>query len=173
MILDPGDPNGRAGRYTFILITDIMKKLLFMILALLLTSTTAFAFIDSYVISRDNLPEEAQAMLDKYFPKAKVSLIKIDRHLLKKADYDVRLTNGATIEFSNKGKWKSVDCGKRNVPDELVPKTIRNYVAKNYPDVTIVKIEKKSSGYEIGLSDQLKMKFNLLGQFKSVEMDDD
>ena len=72
-----------------------MKKLLFMILALLLTSTTAFAFIDSYVISRDNLPEEAQAMLDKYFPKAKVSLIKIDCHLLKKADYDVRLTNGA------------------------------------------------------------------------------
>lgn len=36
-----------------------------------------------------------------------------------------------------------------------------------------MKIEKKSSGYEIGLSDQLKMKFNLLGQFKSVEMDDD
>lgn len=36
-----------------------MKKLLFMILALLLTSTTALAFIDSYVISRDNLPEEA------------------------------------------------------------------------------------------------------------------
>lgn len=70
-----------------------MKKLLFMILALLLTSTTALAFINSYVISRDNLPEEAQAMLDKYFPKAKVSLIKIDRHLLKKADYDVRLTN--------------------------------------------------------------------------------
>ena len=59
------------------------------------------------------------------------------------------------------------------MPDELVPKTIRNYVAKNYPDVTIVKIVKKSSGYEIGLSDQLKMKFNLLGQFKSIEMDDD
>ena len=61
----PTDPHGRAGRYTFRLITDIMKKLLFMILALLLTSMTAFAFIDSYVISRDNLPEEAQAMLDK------------------------------------------------------------------------------------------------------------
>lgn len=54
-----------------------------------------------------------------------------------------------------------------------MPKTIRNYVAKNYPDVTIVKIEKKSSGYEIDLSDQLKMKFNLLSQFKSIEMDDD
>jgi len=53
-----------------------MKKLLFMILALLLTSTTALAFIDSYVISRDNLPEEAQAMLDKYFPKAKGALSK-------------------------------------------------------------------------------------------------
>lgn len=40
------------------------------------------------------------------------------------------------------------------------------------PDVKIVKIEKKSGGYEIGLSDGVELKFNLLGQFKSMEMDD-
>lgn len=152
---------------------DTMKKLLFLILALILSATSAHAFIDSYVISRDNLPEDARQMLDEYFPKAKVSLIKIDRHLLKKPDYDVRLTNGSTIEFNNKGKWKSVDCGSRAVPEDLVPKSIRTYVSKNYPDVKIVSIRKSGSGYEIGLSDQLKLKFNLLGQFKSVEMENE
>ncbi len=139
---------------------------------MVLSVSASYAFIDSYVIDRDKLPEEAQQMLEQYFPKAKVSLIKIDRHLLKKTDYDVRLTNGTTIEFSNKGKWKSVDCGKKAVPEELIPKRIRSYVAKNYPDVSIVSIRKTSSGYEIGLSDQLQLKFDLLGSFKSVVMQD-
>ena len=46
-------------------------------MAVLLSATTASAFIDSYTISHDKLPEEAQQMLTDYFPKAKVSSIKI------------------------------------------------------------------------------------------------
>ena len=137
---------------------NTMKKFLLIIIALFISVTSANAFIDSYVISRDNLPDEAQKMLEEYFPKAKVSLIKIDRHLLKKPDYDVRLTNGSTIRFGNKGKWKSINCGKRAVPEDLVPKTIRTYISKNYPDVTVVSISKSGSGYDIGLSDQVKLK---------------
>lgn len=145
-----------------------MKKFVLFILMMILSVSASYAFIDSYVISRDKLPEEAQQMLQEYFPKAKVSLIKIDRHLLKKTDYDVKLTNGTTIEFSNKGKWRSVDSGTKAVPEELVPKTIRTYVAKNYAGLSIVSIRKSASGYEIGLSDNVKLKFNLLGQFKDV-----
>ena len=38
----------------------------------------------------------------------------------------------------------------------------------------IVSIKKKSSGYEVGLSDGVELKFNLLGQFKEVvSIDDD
>ena len=75
-----------------------------------MTGGVAHAFIDKYTINRENLPEEALEMLDEYFPKAKVSMIKVDRHLLKKTDYDVKLVNGTKIEFSNAGKWQSVDC---------------------------------------------------------------
>lgn len=142
-------------------------------MAIVMTVAASYAFIDSYTINRDKLPEEAQNMLTEYFPKAKISLIKIDRHLLKKTGYDVRLTNGTSIEFSNKGKWKSVNCGKKTVPESLIPKAIRNYVSKNYPDVTIVSIYKKSGGYEIGLSDNIVIKFNLLYQFKGVKMQDE
>lgn len=138
----------------------------------IIASTTAFAFVDSYTIKREQLPEEAQQMLEKYFPKAKIGMIKIDRHLLKKTDYDVRLVNGTTIEFNNSGKWTSVDCKSREVPEGLVTKTIRNYIQKNYADVKIVKVKKKSSGYEIGLSDGVGLKFNLLGQFKGVKMEE-
>ena len=152
-----------------------MKKILIALLLIIsgfCGAGAASAFIDSYVIDRKNLPEQAQQMLSEYFPKAKVSLIKVDRHLLKKTDYDVKLVNGTKIEFTNAGKWKSVDCKTREVPEGLVTKPIRNYIKKNFPDVKIVKIEKKSGGYEIVLSDGVELKFNLLGQFKSMEMDD-
>lgn len=150
-----------------------MKKIILLLIAVLLGASSAYAFIDGYTINREDLPAEAQEMLKQYFPKAKVSLIKIDRHLLKKTDFDVRLTNGTTIEFSNKGKWTSVDCGSKTVPEALVPKTIRTYVAKNYSGVTIVSIRKRNAGYDIGLSDNVELRFNLLGQFKGVKMEND
>ena len=105
-------------------------------------------------------------MLSEHFPKAKISSIKIDRHLLKKTDYDVKLTNGTKVEFSNAGKWKSIDCKNRAVPEALVTKAIRKYVDKNHSGQKIVKIEKKASGHEIRLSDGTELKFNLLGQVK-------
>lgn len=147
-----------------------MKKLIFSLLFIMIASS-AFAFFDSYTIKREELPEEAREMLDKYFPKAKIGMIKVDRHLLKKTDYDVRLVNGTTIEFKNSGKWSSVDCKSREVPEGLVTRPIRNYVKKNFQGVKIVKIVKKSSGYEIGLSDGVELKFNLLGQFKGAKIE--
>lgn len=149
-----------------------MKKFLFTLLLVICGAGAASAFIDSYVIDRSKLPEQAQQMLTEYFPKAKVSMIKIDRELLRKPNYDVKLVNGTKIEFNNAGKWKSVDCKTRAVPEGLVSKPIRKYVSKNFPDEKIVKIEKKSSGYEIELSNDVELKFNLLGQFKSMKMDD-
>lgn len=145
-----------------------MKRIFLLILSLVALVLPGYAIIDTYTIDRDKLPEEARAMLDEYFPKAKVSMIKVDRHLLKKTDYDVKLVNGTTIEFSNKGKWKTVDCKKRAVPEGLVMKPIRNYVAKNFDGLKIVKIVKKTSGYEISLSDGVVLKFNLLGSYTGV-----
>lgn len=134
---------------------------------------SSYAIFDKYTLQREDLPQAAQDMLTEYFPKAKVGMIKIDKHLLKKTDYDVKLVNGTKIEFNNAGKWTSVDCQTRELPAGLVPKTIKKYVDKNFPDVKMVKIEKKASGYEIGLSDGVELKFNLLGQFKEVKSIDD
>lgn len=147
-----------------------MKK--FLLLFVMVFATVALARADKYTIDRDALPETAQTMLKEYFPKAKVGMIKVDRHLLKKTDYDVRLVNGTTIEFNNAGKWTSVNCKTREVPEGLIPRAIRNHVSKNYKDVKIVSIKKKSSGYEIGLSDGVMLKYGLLGQFKGIKLED-
>ena len=150
-----------------------MKKLFFIILVLLASATCANASIfDKYTLSREDLPEEARNMLDEYFPKAKIGMIKIDKHLLKKTDYDVRLVNGTTIEFNNKGKWTSVDCKKREVPEGLVMKSIRNNVSKKFNGAKIVSVKKKSSGYEIGLSDGVLVKYDLLGIYKGTVLEE-
>lgn len=148
-----------------------MKKLLLFSLIALLFSGVGFAF-DKYSLDRNDLPEAAREFLTEYFPKAKVGMIKVDKHLLKKTDYDVKLVNGTKIEFNNAGKWTSVDCKNSAVPEGIIPKTIRTYVKKNFPDVKIVKIEKSSTKYEVELSDDVELTFNLLGQFKSMKMDD-
>lgn len=152
-----------------------MKKLLVIILSVVasLAASDAYAFIDSYSINRDKLPQEAREMLDEHFPKAKVSMIKVDRHLLKKTDYDVKLTNGFTVEFSNKGEWKSVVSAKKNVPEALVPKPIGKYVAKHYSGLHITGIAKRNIGYDITLSDGTMHRFNLLHQYKGVITADD
>lgn len=148
-----------------------MKKYLILIAALLIGVVTGIAQ-DKYTISRNDLPKEAQEFLTEYFPKAKLGMVKTDRHLLKKTDYDVKLVNGTKIEFNNAGKWTSVDCKSREVPSGIIPRTIRNYVKKNFKGVKIVKIEKTSSKYKVGLSDDVELTFNLLGQFKSMKMAD-
>lgn len=148
-----------------------LHRILFLLafMAAALTNVRAF---DKYTIDRDELPQPAQEFLNEHFPKAKVSMIKVDKHLLKKTDYDVKLTNGTKIEFNNSGKWTSVDCKTKEVPQKLILKAIRNYVSKNFPQTFITSIEKKTSGYEIELNDGVELKFNPLGGFKSMKMDD-
>ncbi|MDE5998066.1 MAG: PepSY-like domain-containing protein [Muribaculaceae bacterium] len=150
---------------------NTMKKYLLLVVTLLFGVMAGYAQ-DKYSINRNDLPEAAQKFLTDYFPKAKVGMVKTDRHLLKKTDYDVKLVNGTKIEFNNAGKWTSVDCKTREVPEGIIPKSIRTYVKKNFPDVKIVKIEKSSTKYEVELSDDVELTFNLLGQFKSMKMDD-
>lgn len=148
-----------------------MRRYILMILAAVICSISASAF-DKYSLDRNDLPESAREFLTEHFPKSNIGMIKVDKHLLKKTDYDVKLVNGTKIEFSNAGKWTSVDCKNSAVPEKIVPKAIRNYVNKNFSDVKIVKIKKTASKYEVGLSDGVELYFNLLGQFKSMKMDD-
>ena len=140
-----------------------MKKFLIAFLAVFCISVAARA--DKYTLDRSQLPQPAQEMIAKYFPKAKIAMIKVDKHLLKKTDYDVKLVNGTKIETS-------VDCKKKEVPQELVIRSIRNYVKNNGNGAYIVKVENSFKGYEIELSDGVELKFSKLGKLKGIDMKD-
>lgn len=44
------------------------------------------------------------------------------------------LINGTKIEFDNKGNWTSIDCKKREVPTDLVNKTVKRHVTNKQPE---------------------------------------
>lgn len=147
---------------------SLMSKKIFVLIALMLGAVCAYAALpfDKYTISRKELPDAARSMLDEHFPKSKVSMIKVDRHLLKKTDYDVKLTDGTKIEFSHKGEWTHIDCKKKCVPESLIPKAIRNGVAKKYDDAKIVRISRSALYYTVGLSNGRTLKYDRLGIFQ-------
>lgn len=139
-----------------------------MLLAVMV-SAAAYAW-DKYSINRSDLPQTARDMLEEHFPNSKVSMIKVDNHLLKKTDYDVKLVNGTNIEFNSSGLWTSVDCKSRAVPSGLIIRPIRTYVKNNCGGNKIVRITRKATGYDVGLSGGAELSFNLLGQIKKTEV---
>ena len=85
----------------------IRKIIVFIALTLGAISASAVLPIDKYTVKRSDLPEAAREMLDEYFPKAKVSMIKVDRHLLKKTDsglYNKKARDGIRTRGPHLGK---------------------------------------------------------------------
>ena len=80
----------------------MLRKIIIMIVMMVGTISVFGALpFDKYSINRNDLPEAAKEMLDEYFPKAKVSMIKVDRHMLKKTEFEVMLTHCTKMLFSN------------------------------------------------------------------------
>ena len=147
-----------------------MKKLFFLLVMMIGLSVQAMA---KDVITRDvnQLPQAARTVIQKNFPKAKLSYIKIDKDFLEAATYEVIFVDGTQVEFNSKGEWTEVDCKLNAVPAALIPTAIKNYLKQNFPNVGVEKIERyRKGGYEVELKNDLSVEFDAQGNF--LRMDD-
>ena len=146
-----------------------MKKILSVLVMAIVAIQFAFA---GDVITQDvnQLPLTARNFINQHFSNPKISHIKIESEILQSKKYEVLLTNRTEIDFDSKGNWVEIDCKKAAVPSALIPVSVKEYVKKNFPNITINKSERKGSGLEVGLSNDYSLKFNKKGQF--VSMDD-
>lgn len=145
-----------------------MKKILLLLLCLFSLQTVVRAD-DDRPIAVTQLPASAQQFIKKHFAGNQVAFAKMEKDWFSKS-YDVTFTNGNKLEFDEKGEWTEVDCKYTSVPAAIVPKAIADYVAQNYKDVRILKIDRDSRDYEVKLSNRLELKFNL--QFNLIDIDD-
>lgn len=145
-----------------------MKKLVLLLVCMFTMHTMVMADNDK-PIQVNQLPAKAQTFIKTYFKDHKVALAKQETELFYKG-YDVTFTNGEQVEFDKAGDWTEVRCRQSEVPAEIVPEAIRNYVKTNYPDARILQIERDKKEYEIKLSNRWEITFD--SQMRVIDIDD-
>lgn len=81
------------------------------------------------------LPKPAQEFLKKHFSNTSVESAKKDAEHGEKG-YEVKLKDGIEVEFWKDGSYREVDGDDKPIPTEFIPKSVKEYVTKNYPNVT-------------------------------------
>ena len=145
-----------------------MKYLTALIICLFVFSGIAKSDNDK-PISVNELPQKAQHFIQQFFSGNTVSYAKMEKELWDK-NYDVVFANREKIEFDKNGEWKKVSCKLTVVPDAIIPHQIKDYLAKQFPQAKVLKIEREHKGYEIELDNKLEIKFN--SHFQVIKIDD-
>ena len=136
-----------------------MKKIVFLFISLFAMNLVALAGNDK-PIQVSEMPKAAQLFIKNHFADLSVAMAKVETDFLDK-NYDVVFTNGNKVEFDKKGNWTNVDCEHSQVPVAILPEAIRQYVAKNYPDAKVLKIEVTDrKGYDVELSNGFELEFD-------------
>ncbi len=146
----------------------IAKKIVLALFCVQAISLTACADKEK-IITIAELPAAAQTFVQKHFGKSNVSVVKKEMEILE-TSYDVVMKDGSKIEFDKKGVWTEVKCRNKAVPAAIVPKNISECVKKNYPNVSILSIEKDRTKTEVTLSNKLELTFNKQGAL--IDIDD-
>lgn len=145
-----------------------MKKLIFLFVCFWVVVATAMASNDKS-ITVEQLPPAARQFIKKHFATQTVAMAKMETDFMSKS-YDVIFTNGDKLEFDKRGQWTDVDCEHSQVPADILPVAIREYVGKMYPDVKVLQIEQTDrKGYDVELSNGLELKFDK--KLNMIELD--
>jgi len=119
-------------------------------------------------ISVNALPAKAQTLLNNHFNGQKVMLATIESGVVSRS-YDVVLQNGTKLEFDKKGNLTEIDSKQGNVPAQLIPQAIKNYLKDNYAGQSVKKIEINKNEYEVELANGLDLTFNK--HFQLIDID--
>ena len=125
---------------------------------------------DDQVVGYRDLPAAAKSFIAEHFANVKVVKVEKDRDD-GKITYEVRLSDGAELEFRQNGDWKEVNTRTYPVPTAIVPTQITQQIANRFPGAKILKISRSHKKYEVKLSNGLEVSFNPR-TFVITEIDD-
>ena len=145
-----------------------MKKL-FLLLVVSIVGMAPMLADNDKMITREELPKEAQMFLTQHFEGIEVLYAKADRDMGVVTSYDVVLEGDVKIEFNRSGDWTSVDCEKGQVPNGVLPRGVLDYVTKRFAEAYVVEIEKGLRGYEVNVSNDIDLEFDKNGEFLRVD----
>lgn len=130
-----------------------MKKSVVLWSVWLLIAVVTISCSKHDVIYFTDLPSQAQAFLQKYFPENLVATA--EKHG-DEPTYEVTLDNGYEIDFYSDGRWQEIDSNNAILPSEVImgvlPENIREYLEEEYPTSGVSAIERSEAGYNVQLA---------------------
>lgn len=126
------------------------------------------ACANEQVITYDQLPESAKAIVAAHFDVSQVAYVTLDKDI-SDWEYDVKFNDGCSLEFNKAGELKKVDCKAAEVPAALVPAPVQEYVKAHFPSAFITEWGKDDRGYKAELNNGLELKFNRSYEFVRID----
>ncbi|MBC9796133.1 PepSY-like domain-containing protein [Sinomicrobium weinanense] len=130
---------------------------------------------DNNNINATDVPATSQDLIETHFEGATITrAIKNNTPGADGTLYETRLSNDFEIDFNTDGEWTDIEGNGQPVPDDLIPPAILNEVRQNYPDPIFIEgIDLEPNGYEVELSNDVDLYFDLNGNFISEDKDHD
>ena len=114
-------------------------------------------------IKTTELPKPAQEFLEKHFSYTTVEVAKKDAEHGEKG-YEVKLKDGTEVEFWKDGSYREVDGDDKPIPTEFIPASVKDYVAKNYPNEKITHIDYGHKDLDVDLTNDIDLEFTKEGK---------
>ena len=115
-------------------------------------------------IAVTELPQPAQDFLKEHFSKTTIDIAKKDAEHGEKG-YEVKLKDGTEVEFWKDGSYREVDGGDKPIPTAFIPASVKEYVAKNYPNEKITHIDYGHKDLDVDLTNKIDLEFTKEGKF--------
>lgn len=142
-----------------------MKKLVLKIVVSL-TIISSMAFGD-WIVPATSLPQKSRTFINTIYPG--VQIWKVERDGGK---FEVKLSNGADIDFLMNGDWRNIDGGYNTVPFSVLPAAVANTVKQTYPQALLIDVEKEWGNYKIKLNNMMELYITSGGQLMGQKFDD-
>ena len=143
-----------------------MTKKIFALLITLTIVSTSSLFAD-WVVPASSLPQKSRAFIQRVYPG--VQIWKVERDGGK---FEVKLSNGASIDFLPNGNWINIDGEYNGVPLSVLPQAVANTVRRTYPQAMMIDVEKEWGNYKIKLNNMMEMFISANGQLVGQKWDD-
>ena len=143
-----------------------MTKKIFALLISLTIISTSSLFAD-WVVPVSSLPQKARAFIQRVYPGAQIWKVERDD-----GKFDVKLSNGASIDFLPNGNWVNIDGEYNGVPLSVLPQAVANTVRRTYPQAMMIDVEKEWGNYKIKLNNMMEMFISANGQLMGQKWDD-
>ena len=143
-----------------------MKKLSILFISLMVLSVSSL-FADDWVVPVSQLPANARSFIQKVFPDAQIFKVEKDGR-----KFDVKLSNGVSIDFLANGEWENIDSEYTPIPESAFPPAVIKALKASYPQAAIIDAEKEWGNYKIKLNNMMEVMVSGNGQIMGQKFDD-